>query len=203
MPSSAFFVASFVVILMPGTGVMYTVSTGLLQGWRASIAAALGCTAGIVPHLLAGVLGVSILQQHAFLFQGLKFAGVLYLLYLAWRLWRDTHKQAETSRQGDDPTFHNIFRTAHKAILINLLNPKLTVFFVTFLPLFIDAEQAAVSQTFLLGGLFMLMTLLVFVAYGVLASRVQPYITHTRHIIWLQRAVALIFVVLAGQAALT
>jgi threonine/homoserine/homoserine lactone efflux protein len=199
MPSSAFFVTSFVVILMPGTGVMYTVSIGLLQGWRASIAAALGCTVGIVPHLLAGVLGVSVLQQQAFLFQGLKFVGVLYLLYLAGTLWRDTHKQADASAQEHE----RVFRIAYRAILINLLNPKLTVFFLTFLPLFIDAEQAAVRQALLLGGLFMLMTLGVFIAYGVLASRVQRYVTSTRHVIWLQRTVALIFVVLAGQAALT
>lgn len=198
MPSSAFLVTSFVVILMPGTGVMYTVSTGLLQGWRASIAAALGCTLGIVPHLLAGVLGVSVLQQYGFFLQGLKFAGVLYLLYLAWTLWGDTQKQTEASRQADPA-----FRTAYKAIFINLLNPRLTVFFLTFLPLFIDAEQAAVSQMLVLGGLFMLMTLLVFVGYGVLASRVQRYVTSTRHVIWLRRTVALTFVVLAGQAALT
>ena len=134
MPSSSFFITSFVVILMPGTGVMYTVSVGLLQGWRASIAAALGCTAGIVPHLLAGVLGVSVLQQQALLFQGLKFAGVLYLLYLAWTLWH-TQTQAEVRKQGtseqeaSEQAGGSAFRIAYQAILINLLNPKLTVFF--------------------------------------------------------------------------
>lgn len=200
MPSSAFFVTSFIVILMPGTGVMYTVSTGLLQGWRASVAAALGCTAGIVPHLLAGVLGVSVLQQHALLFQGLKFAGVFYLLYLAWTLWRDSQ---DVSADAGSQAHNTPFNIALKAILINLLNPKLTVFFLTFLPLFIDAQRPAVNQAFLLGGLFMLMTLAVFVAYGVLASRVQRYVTSTRHVVWLRRTVAVMFVVLASQAALT
>lgn len=203
MPSSGFFVTSLIVILMPGTGVMYTVSTGLLQGWRASLAAACGCTAGIVPHLLAGVLSISVLRQHVRLFQGLKVAGVMYLLYLAWTLWRDNQGISNAGKQAHNTPF-NIVHIAVKAVFINVLNPKLTVFFVSFLPLFIDADAdpSTIRQGLLLGGAFMLMTLVVFVAYGVLASRIQRYVTSTRHVIWLRRTVAVLFVMLASRAAL-
>ena len=84
-----FLVTSLIVVLIPGTGVVLTVSTGLAAGRRASVFAALGCTAGIVPHLLASVLGLSALMHaSALAFQLLKFAGVAYLLYLAIATWR-------------------------------------------------------------------------------------------------------------------
>lgn len=195
MPSSAFFVTTLIVVLIPGTGVMYTVSTGLLRGWRASLAAAAGCTVGIVPHLLAGVLGVSVWQQQTWLFETIKLVGALYLLYLAWTLWRDSSDLRAASVSGAPRDI------AVTAALINLLNPKLTIFFLTFLPLFIG-EQRAVYQALELGGWFMLVTLVVFVGYGVLASFVQRYLTETRQLVRVRRAFAVVFVVLAGQVAL-
>lgn len=195
MPSSAFFVTTLIVVLIPGTGVMYTVSTGLLRGWRASLAAAAGCTVGIVPHLLAGVLGVSVWQQQTWLFETIKLVGALYLLYLAWTLWRDSSDLSAASVSGAPRDI------AVTAALINLLNPKLTIFFLTFLPLFIG-EQRAVYQALELGGWFMLVTLVVFVGYGVLASFVQRYLTETRQLVRVRRAFAVVFVVLAGQVAL-
>jgi len=91
MFSTEFLLTALVVVLVPGTGVIYTVSTGLTHQWRASLAAALGCTAGILPHLTASILGLSaILHMSARAFRVLKFIGTLYLLYLAWTMWRDT-----------------------------------------------------------------------------------------------------------------
>src|SRR5262245_16020727 len=85
-----FLITSLIVVLIPGTGVVYTVSTGLTMGRRASIFAALGCTAGIVPHLLATVLGLSaVMHTSAIAFQALKYAGAVYLFYLAYATWRD------------------------------------------------------------------------------------------------------------------
>ena len=137
MITPEFLLASLVVVLIPGTGVVYTITTGLTLKWRASIAAAIGCTLGIVPHILASILGVSaLLNMSAQVFSLLKWAGSIYLLYLAWNMWREAgmlelqNKSPETS----------ISRIIIKAIAINLLNPKLTIFFFAFLPLFIARD---------------------------------------------------------------
>src|SRR5207248_11332794 len=85
-----FLVTSLIVVLIPGTGVLFTVSTGLTGGRQASVFAAIGCTAGIVPHLVATALGlVALLHTSAVAFQCLKFAGVAYLFYVAYATWKD------------------------------------------------------------------------------------------------------------------
>ena len=125
MYSTTFLLTSLVVALIPGTGAIYTVSTGLFRGRRASLAAALGCTLGIVPHLLASILGLSfILHMSALAFQGLKFAGAAYLLYLAWATWNDRGGLEFSAARTELGAGRIIF----KAVLLNLLNPKLTLF---------------------------------------------------------------------------
>src|SRR6185295_6553895 len=90
MISIEFLITSLIVVLIPGTGVIFTVSTGIVQGRKASIYAALGCTAGILPHLLATVLGLAaVMHTSALAFQVLKYAGALYLLYVAYATWQD------------------------------------------------------------------------------------------------------------------
>ena len=142
MLSPEFLLTSLVVVLVPGTGVIFTVSTGLMLRWRASIAAAFGCTAGIIPHLTASILGLSaILHMSASVFQVLKYAGSLYLLYLAWSMWQDKGalKFDLTERKND--AIHIIL----KGILINILNPKLTIFFFAFLPQFISPDSVSTT----------------------------------------------------------
>ena len=131
MISFEFLVTSLVVVLVPGTGVIYTVSTGLVQGRRASVYAALGCTAGIVPHLLATVLGLAaVMHTSALAFQVLKYAGVAYLLYVAFATWRDKSAFSVDSSVARTPAMGLMAR----AFLLNILNPKLTIFFLAFLP---------------------------------------------------------------------
>ena len=148
MLSTKFLLTSFVVVIVPGTGVIYTVSTGLVLRQRASIAAAFGCTLGILPHLTASILGLSaILHMSARAFQALKIVGALYLLYLAWSMWRDTG----TIKFDRTVEKRNAFQIILKGILINILNPKLTLFFFAFLPLFVSAVlELAVQRTDLL-----------------------------------------------------
>jgi len=132
-----FLITSLIVVLIPGTGVVFTVSTGLVQGRRASLYASLGCTAGIVPHLLATVLGLAaLLHTSALAFQALKFAGVAYLFYLAWATWRDKAAFAVDDRA---PAARSAGSIVVKAFLLNILNPKLSIFFLAFLPQFVDA----------------------------------------------------------------
>ena len=202
MFSAEFLLTSLIIVLIPGTGVIYTVSTGLFQGRASSLAAALGCTAGILPHLLASILGLSfILHVSAVVFQGIKFAGVLYLLYLAWAMWRETGGLTFGSASPQQ----NALRVAGKAVLLNLLNPKLTIFFFAFLPLFIAPDTSSpVVEMVMLSAVFMALTLIVFVLYGVLASSVRQYVVGSPSVIlWLRRSFAAAFAGLGIRLALT
>lgn len=167
MISLEFLITSLIVVLIPGTGVVFTVSTGIIQGRKASVFAALGCTAGIVPHLLATVLGLSaVMHTSAIAFQALKFAGVAYLFYLAFAAWRD--KAAFTIETK--PSASTAAGLVVRAFLLNILNPKLTIFFLAFLPQFVEPNAAApLAQMLLLSVVFMAMTFAVFVLYGFLA----------------------------------
>lgn len=196
MLSAEFFLTSLVVVLMPGTGVIYTVSTGLFSGLRASVAAAFGCTLGIVPHLLASILGLSaLLHTSAVAFQVVKFAGAIYLLYLAWSMWRATGTLMFDSSKTQKGS---MARIALKGLLINILNPKLSIFFLAFLPLFVSPDATSpTSQMLLLSGAFMGLTLVIFILYGVFAHRVRSYVLNSAKLIKnLQRSFAIIFAIL-------
>jgi threonine/homoserine/homoserine lactone efflux protein len=167
MISLEFLITSLVVVLIPGTGVVYTVSTGLVQGRKASVYAALGCTAGIVPHLLATILGLAaVMHTSALAFQILKVAGVAYLFYVAYATWRDTSAFAVDGSLSKTSPMGLLV----KAFLLNILNPKLTIFFLAFLPQFVPpASTNPLAHLLVLSGVFMLMTFVVFVVYGFLA----------------------------------
>ena len=202
MLSTEFLLTSLVVVLIPGTGVIYTVSTGLALRWRASIAAAFGCTLGILPHLTASILGLSaILHMSARAFQVLKIVGALYLLYLAWSMWRDTG----AIRFNRTAEKRNAFQIALKGILINILNPKLTLFFFAFLPLFVSTNVVSPTGEMLgLSAVFMGMTFVIFALYGILASGISTYLTNSpKAIKRMQQSFAVIFAVLAVQLALS
>jgi threonine/homoserine/homoserine lactone efflux protein len=156
MITLSFLLTSLIVVLIPGTGVLYTISTGLTLGKRASTFAALGCTAGIVPHLVATILGLSaVMHTSALAFQVLKVAGVLYLFYLATMTWRD--KTAFALDQT--PQHATAGGLVIKALLLNILNPRLTLFFLAFLPQFIRHDRPApLLQLLTLSGVFMAMT---------------------------------------------
>jgi len=177
MINPEFLLASLVIVLIPGTGVVYTITTGLTLNWRASLAAAIGCTLGIVPHILASILGLSaLMNMSAQVFSVLKVAGALYLLYLAWTMWREAGT-LHIHRKGTETSFRKIIL---KAIAINLLNPKLTIFFFAFLPLFISKNSSSPTlEMMLLSVVFMGITLIVFALYGILASGVSAYLMHS------------------------
>ncbi len=202
MFSTEFLITSLVVVLIPGTGVIYTISNGLLLGWRASIAAAFGCTAGIIPHLSASILGLSaILHMSALAFQILKFAGAAYLLYLAWGMWRETGLL-----KFDSPLKKiGLWQIVRRGFLINILNPKLSIFFLAFLPLFVNPNASSPTLNMvLLSLMFMAMTLVVFILYGISANGVRRYVVNSpRVIIWLQRTFAATFAALGIKLAMT
>ncbi|MEL7044299.1 MAG: LysE family translocator [Pseudomonadota bacterium] len=189
MPSTEFLLTSLIVVLMPGTGVLFTVATGLFLGRRASVYAAVGCTLGILPSLLASITGLALLvHTSALAFQLVKYAGVAYLLYLAWGMLSSSGP-LQLKNQGGERRGREI---ALKGFLINILNPKLTVFFLAFLPQFVPSNAAAPTDAMLtLGLVFMLMTLAVFLAYGVLATAFRTYVVESERVATIvQRVVA-------------
>jgi threonine/homoserine/homoserine lactone efflux protein len=200
--SVEFLVTSFIIVVSPGTGVLYTLAAGLSGGSRASIIAAFGCTIGIVPHMAAAILGLAaLLHTSALAFQAFKYLGAAYLLYMAWNSLRE--KGALKVREAVDS--RSAIEVTVTAILINILNPKLSIFFLAFLPQFVSAnEPNPLSRMLALSAVFMLMTFVVFIGYGVLAATVRDrMISHPRVVTWMRRAFAAAFVTLAAKLALS
>ena len=198
--SVAFFLTTLVIVATPGTGVLFTVAAGLSRGARASVVAAIGCTLGVVPHMVAAITGLAaLLNASAVAFQTLKYAGVAYLLYLAWQTWRD-RTPLEVDQQTAPQSAWQVIRTA---VLINVLNPKLTIFFFAFLPQFVDpSEQAATGRLVGLSLVFMAVTLVVFAAYGYFAAGMRRYVLGQPRVVgWVRRTFAASYVLLAGRLA--
>ncbi|NOE26604.1 LysE family translocator [Ruegeria sp. HKCCD6157] len=200
--SLEFFVTSLIVVLLPGTGVIYTLAVGLGRGFRASLAAAFGCTLGIVPAALASIIGLAaLLHTSAVAFQLIKYLGVLYLFYMAWGILKDGGAMdvaAEKSAKSD-------FRIAVTGTLINVLNPKLSLFFLAFLPQFLPANAAnAGMELAKLALAFMAMTFVVFVGYGACAALARDYVIRRPAVMaWIKRCFATAFGALGAKLALS
>jgi threonine/homoserine/homoserine lactone efflux protein len=193
--SLAFLLTTLVVVATPGTGAVYTISAGLARGRRAGVVAAAGSTLGIVPHLLATVTGLAaLLQASENAFQVVKYLGVGYLLYMAWATLRD--KDALVVERGGAP--RSAARVVASGVLVNLLNPKLTVFFVAFLPQFASTTGAMLR----LSAVFMAATFVIFAGYGVFAASVRDrVVSRPRVMTGVRRVFAAAFVALGAKLA--
>jgi threonine/homoserine/homoserine lactone efflux protein len=197
-----FLLTSFIVVVSPGTGVLYTLAAGLSRGARASVVAAFGCTLGIVPHMAAAILGLAaLLHTSALAFQTFKYLGVAYLLYMAWSTLRE-HGALKVEKELGA---RSALRVTITGILINILNPKLSIFFFAFLPQFVRADEAHPLPLMLeLSAVFMLMTFVVFVGYGLFAAAIRDHvITRPRVVTWMRRTFAAAFVGLGAKLALS
>lgn len=197
--SIAFLLTALVVAVTPGTGVMYTLAAGLSHGRRASVVAAFGCTLGVVPHLAATITGLAaLLHTSAVAYETVKFLGAGYLLYMAWAVLRDKGAPAV---EGAEP--QSARRVIVSAVLVNLLNPKLTIFFVAFLPQFVPAgESGSVGAMLRLGAVFMAITFGVFAAYGMCAAAVRDrLLARPRVMTGIRRVFAACFVGLSARLA--
>jgi threonine/homoserine/homoserine lactone efflux protein len=195
-----FLVTSFIVVVSPGTGVLYTLAAGLSRGSRASVVAAFGCTIGIVPHMAAAVMGLAaLLHTSALAFQTLKYLGVAYLLYMAW----STLQERGALRLETEVDSRSDLRMTATAVLINILNPKLSIFFLAFLPQFVSADEPdPLTRMLALSAVFMLMTFAVFVAYGLFAASVRDHvISRPRVLAWMRRTFAGAFAALGARLA--
>lgn len=198
--SLSFLLTSLIVVVAPGTGVLYTLATALTRGSRASVAAAFGCTLGILPAIVAAMLGLAaVLHTSALAFAALKWCGVIYLLYMSWQALREQGALAVESKLDARSSWQVIVT----GFLINILNPKLSIFFLAFLPQFVpDSEVHPVARMLELSAVFMLMTFVVFVLYGLFAARVRDHVVSRPSVVaWLRRAFAGGFALLGAKLA--
>ncbi|MCT8999353.1 LysE family translocator [Chelativorans intermedius] len=198
----AFLLTALVVVLIPGTGVIYTLAVALGRGGRAGVSAAVGCTLGILPQLAAAILGLAaLLHTSAVLFQFVKYAGVLYLLWMAWNALGEKGMLDARPERAAIPHWQIIRR----GFLINILNPKLSIFFLAFLPQFVPADTAAPAAFMAwLGFVFMAMTFAIFVAYGQMAALVRRRVLNSPAVMkWLRRSFAATFAALGVRLALS
>ncbi|MFC4333746.1 LysE family translocator [Salininema proteolyticum] len=197
-----FLLTAFVVTVSPGTGVVYTLAAGLARGSKAAVVAAFGCTLGIIPHLAAAIAGVAaVLHASAVAFQAFKVVGVLYLLYLAWQVVREKGAMRLDQKAEERPASYP--RVIGTAVLVNALNPKLSIFFLAFLPQFTAPDDPHAALTMIrLGLVFMAMTFAVFTVYGLFAAKVRSHvISRPRVMAWMRRSFAAAFVGLGIRLA--
>ena len=195
-----FLLTSLIVVASPGTGVLYTLAAGLSRGSRASVVAAFGCTLGIVPHMAAAIMGLAaLLHTSAVAFQTMKYLGVAYLLYMAWTALKE-HGALKVEKEVGAKSATQVIISA---ILINILNPKLSIFFFAFLPQFVSAdEQHPLPRMLELSSIFMLLTFVVFVIYGLFAASIRSHIiSRPRVLTWMRRTFAAAFVALGAKLA--
>jgi threonine/homoserine/homoserine lactone efflux protein len=200
MMSIDFLVTTLIVVVSPGIGVLFTMATGLSRGGRASIVAAFGCTLGIVPHMVAAIMGLAaLLHTSAIAFQTLKYLGVAYLLYMAWMTLKE-HGALQVEKQVGTKSAMQVIV---QAILINILNPKLSIFFFAFLPQFVSADEARpLLRMSELSGVFMALTFVVFVGYGLFAASIRNHvISRPRVLVWMRRTFAGAFAALGAKLA--
>jgi threonine/homoserine/homoserine lactone efflux protein len=200
--SPEFWITTFIVVASPGTGAVYTIATGLGRGGKASVVAAFACTLGIIPHLIAAMMGLAaLLHTSALLYDTVKYAGVAYLLWMAWQ----TLQEKGAMRIDGDASPHTVVRVMVDGIALNLLNPKLSIFFVAFLPQFTDKAAASPLLALLaLSAVFMAMTFVVFAIYGLFAAAMRDHVVgRPKVMLWLRRSFAAAFGALAVRLAFT
>ena len=200
--SPEFLLTSLIIVASPGTGAIYSIAAGLARGGKASVVAAVACTLGLVPHLIAAMMGLAaLLHASAVAYEIVKYAGVAYLLWMAWQTLKE-QGALKVETKADPRSF---WRVMVDGIAINVLNPKLSIFFVAFLPQFIAADEASpLARMLELSGVFMAMTFVVFALYGLFAAAMRDHVvTRPAVMAWLRRSFAAAFVALGAKLALT
>ncbi|HCO53867.1 MAG TPA: LysE family translocator [Pelagibacterium sp.] len=200
--STEFLITALVVCLLPGSGVLYTLAVGLGRGFKASIAASFGCTLGIIPSALASIVGLAaIFHASAVAFQTLKYLGVAYLLYMAWSILRSGGAMGLEA----DRSPASMAKIATSGTLINVLNPKLSLFFLAFLPQFVPLDTPNATPTLLLhAAMFMAITFVTFVGYGACAALARDYVISRPDVLkWIRRSFAASFGLLGLRLALS
>lgn len=173
----AFFTASVLLALAPGPDNIFVLTQAALRGRKAGVVVMLGLCTGLIGHSLAVALGVAVIfQTSAIAFTVLKLVGAGYLLYLGWQAFRAPGEQIRY-RDSTDKDFGRLYR---RGIVMNVTNPKVSIFFLAFLPQFADPERGPVAvQLLLLGALFIAATILVFGAVALLSGTLGQWLNRS------------------------
>lgn len=198
--SPEFLLTALIVCIVPGIGVVYTLSATLGAGFRAGIMASVGCTIATVLHLVVALSGLAaVLYTSAILFQAIKYAGVAYLIWMAWAILGD---RGSLSVKAAEP--QPAWVVVRRGIALNILNPKLPLFFIAFLPQFLPDEKAGALPAMIeLGLAFSALTFLTFAGYAALAALGRNAVLgRPAVLLWLKRAFAASFAALGLRLAL-
>ncbi len=203
MISPEFLATSLVVVLMPGTGVVYTASSAMTGGRSRGLIAAIGCTLGIVPHMVAATLGLSgVMQAGAAAFEVVRWVGVAYLAYMGVSMIRNGGRLQFGADETHEPSATSL-TIIRRGILLNVLNPKLTVFFFAFLPQFLDtAPRLLDPRLVILGAIFMAITRVVFLGYAAASAAVRDQVLQSPRVMqWVQRSLGALLIGFAARLA--
>lgn len=197
----AFFLASALLALSPGPDNIFVLTQSALAGKLAGISVTMGLCTGLVVHTIAVTLGVAVIfQTSALAFTGLKIFGAGYLLYLAWHAFRASATPLPTGNNGGQ----DYLKLYRRGIVMNITNPKVSVFFLAFLPQFADPARGALTlQLICFGGIFILATILIFGTVALLAGTIRQWLFRSdRTQLILNRIAGMVFVALAVNLAI-
>jgi threonine/homoserine/homoserine lactone efflux protein len=177
--ATAFFAASLLLALAPGPDNIFVLTQSAMQGRAAGLAVILGLCTGLVVHSSAVAFGVAVIfKTSAPAFTGLKIAGVGYLVYLALKAFKAADQTVSLDHKHQKIVYSRLYG---RGIIMNITNPKVSVFFLAFLPQFVDTSRGSVSfQIIMLGGLFILATILIFGAIALLAGTVGHWLKQSK-----------------------
>jgi threonine/homoserine/homoserine lactone efflux protein len=196
-----YLLTTLIVVITPGSGMIYTLSTALSHGRKASLIAAVGATVGVLPHITAAITGLAaLLHASPLAFQVLRYGGVAYLLYLAVA----TLKDKNTITIDNATPLRSPANIVLSGITMNTLNPQLTLFFLAFLPQFVPPDRPdSLPRMVLLSGIFLIITLATFIACGIGASAVRTHVTSRPAVMtWVRRVFACSFLTLGIKLAI-
>ncbi len=176
-----FFSAAILLALVPGPDNIFVLTQAAIRGKAAGIAVMLGLCTGLIGHSTAVALGVAVIfQASAVAFTALKYVGAGYLVYLAWQAFRASAEEIESCLDESVPDYWKLYR---RGIIMNMTNPKVSIFFLAFLPQFVDPARGSVSlQILLLGGVFILATILIFGGIALLAGSLGEWLTRSSRV---------------------
>lgn len=170
----AFLGAAIVLTIMPGPDNVFTLTQSIAKGRNAGIFTTLGLCTGLLVHIFAATFGLAaIIYQSSLAFAVIKYAGAAYLLFLAYKSFRAKDMSFEL-KSSDTLNYKSLYK---KGVIMNVLNPKISLFFLAFLPQFVNQESGNVSvQMLVLGVVFLMQTLVLFILISIFAGKVGSFL---------------------------
>ncbi len=198
-----FVLASFLLCLAPGPDNIYVLTQGITKGKKAAIITTLGLVTGLIVHTSAAAFGISVIfQTSQVAFDIVKYLGAIYLLYIAYKIFKHRNEPLDLDVKSSKQQMKSLY---FKGFIMNVLNPKVSIFFLAFLPQFVDTNVPNVSmQVILLGFIFMVITIVVFSTIGILGNLLSSRLMQNPNIIkYMNILTSFILVSLGLKLALT